>query len=100
PGAPLIKGQMQWALGRFDDAQDSFEESLGRDHKQPYALLWLSLTSSRRGKEIRDKFTAPFATVESSRWPGPLVALYLGKFTPDAVLNTRGENADSGDEYR
>ena len=99
PAAPIMKGEVQWALGRFDAAQSSFEASLDRYRTQPYSLLWLTLTAVRLGREPREKYTAPFFDIDLTSWPGPLVSLYIGKSTPEAVLKVRDE-MDKSDDNR
>jgi tetratricopeptide (TPR) repeat protein len=77
----LHKGTAQWDLAKFDDAGASFVEALKRQPSQNYAFLWLMLARARTGGAVDTDTTARFASADLSKWPGPLVALYLGKAT-------------------
>jgi tetratricopeptide (TPR) repeat protein len=96
--AYLRRGQAQWDLGRFDDAADSFEDVLKHKPLQEYGFLWLSITLSRKPVAVPADIVSRFSAADLSKWPGPLVSLYLGKATPDDVAQAV-KKADVDDQH-
>jgi len=90
----VLKGQMLWANGRLDRASDTFEDIFAHDGMDPYAFLWLSLSEAARGKTVSADIVSRVEAVDQSRWPGPAVDLYLGKSTPEEVLQAATKEAD------
>lgn len=86
PEGHLLKGEVEWALGRYNDAQDSFEDALDLSELQPYAFLWLEITRARRGRKQDSRVESRFAGLDLTVWPGPIISLYLGKSTPEDVI--------------
>ncbi len=83
--ASLLKGTVQWELGRYSDAEDTLKPLAQNDLTTGYALLWLAL-SRMSGNKPDDGFATLAAKMDRSKWPGPLVTLYLGLSTPDSVV--------------
>jgi predicted Zn-dependent protease len=81
-----LKGQVEWAMGRFDDAIDSFKDSLEQNELQEDAFVWLSMARGRKGDKPDTRTAERFAKANLSAWPGPMVQLYLGKSTPQDTL--------------
>lgn len=96
----LARGQVQWAMGRFDKASDSFEDSLEYSELQPYAFLWLSISQNRLSAKVPADVEARFASANLTTWPGALVQLYLGKSTPNSLLQLKGTDPDTGDDIQ
>ncbi|HEX2592731.1 MAG TPA: tetratricopeptide repeat protein [Rhizomicrobium sp.] len=100
PTALIFRGQAEWALGKFDDAESSFEDALDLDELQPYSFLWLEITRARRSHKQSSRIAARFAATDLTLWPGPLILLYLNKSTPAEAMTARATAADSGSAYR
>jgi tetratricopeptide (TPR) repeat protein len=94
----MAKGMGSWGLGRFDDAADAFEDSLNKDNLQPYAFLWLLLTETKLGAKVSPEIAARFASADLAAWPGPIESLYLGKSTPDPLLEAKGLDQNGEDK--
>lgn len=75
------KGVLLWKMNRFADASSTLA---GLDPSDGYNVLWLSLARAAGG--VADTDLAQRATrVNLKQWPGPLVSLYLGQSSPEAV---------------
>jgi tetratricopeptide (TPR) repeat protein len=59
--------------------------------KNAYAALWLDI-AARRSK-LASRLPQAVAQFDMTSWPAPLVQLYLGQLTPEAVL-AAADNAD------
>lgn len=81
-GLYLLKGLLQWAMGRYSDAADSSQACLGLDQTQVFCFLLLSLSDSKIGKDVPTEVSTRFSGVSLTKWPGPLLGLFLGKTTP------------------
>lgn len=75
------KGLVYWKMGRYDEAAEAFAQAEVAD---PYAVLWLGILSTARNVDD-PRFSARAAKIDLKTWPGPLVALYAGKSSADAV---------------
>jgi tetratricopeptide (TPR) repeat protein len=96
----LYKGQVQWALGRYDDASDSIGDALKRDNLQPYAFLWLAMSRSREPAVIPPDIVKRFSDANLDAFSGQLVSLYLGKPVNVAdLLKLAGIDPDSNETY-
>jgi tetratricopeptide (TPR) repeat protein len=96
----VVKGQTLWAMGRFDDAASSFKDSLERSNLQLFAFIWLAMSQSRQNAKVPEDIAARFAKANLSVWPGPLVQLFLGKVTPDSLLELKGKDSDTGEDMQ
>jgi lipoprotein NlpI len=54
------------------------------DAKNPYAALWLDIANKR--SNVASRLAQASTQIDMSKWPGPLVRLFLAQLTPDAVL--------------
>jgi lipoprotein NlpI len=52
--------------------------------KDAYAVLWLDIAGKRNNSPSRLAETAK--QIDMSKWPGPIIDLYLGRLTPTAAL--------------
>ncbi len=52
----------------------------------PYTALWLFLARSGAKTEGTKELKANTAKLDKKKWPAPVVALYLGKATPESAL--------------
>ena len=52
--------------------------------KDAYAALWLDIVNKRSNLPSRLAETA--AQINMTEWPAPVIRLYLGQMTPEAVL--------------
>jgi tetratricopeptide (TPR) repeat protein len=64
--------------------------------KDVYAALWLHIARSRNGTPDREELAANAARLGPGPWPRPLLDLFLGAATPDAVRRAAQDEKDSG----
>jgi lipoprotein NlpI len=77
--ALMRKGAAQWDAGNFQAADDTFVSVLQRQPLQEYGYLWLAVAAAKAGTPVPPDVTARFTSADLTKWPGPLVAFYLGK---------------------
>jgi len=79
------------ALARFDQgfyiaSVPDFVRALQLDPSNPYRVIGLYLAKARAGDIDRESLASNAAKLNLARWPGPVVALYLGQVTPQAMV--------------
>lgn len=88
-----------FVLGRFAEAAGDLEHSLklhtGTSATQPakyldetgaYTVVWLHVARMRQGQDDAAQFAANSARVDSTTWPGPVIAFFDGKLTADQLV--------------
>jgi len=98
--ALLLKGEAQLAMGQYSDATESFEDALGQVPLAGFGMLWLTIAKAKESEQPLPRYLEPFKKVNYPNWPGPLVALYLGKSSPEDVLKLHGTTEDAGEEVQ
>jgi lipoprotein NlpI len=89
------KGIVQYFLGQYPEAVDSINEYLAVKPHFTYGGLWLYLAEAAAGRDPKANLKARFRSVDLSEWPGPIVQLYMGSATVDAV-RAAAKQGDSG----
>jgi lipoprotein NlpI len=79
------------ALARFDQALfvasvPDFVRAVQLDGTSTYRVLGLYLAKARGGDVDRESLAASATQLNLTRWPGPVVGLYLGQITPQALI--------------
>jgi len=79
------------ALARFDQglyiaSVPDFVRAVNLDTSSPYRVLGLYLAKARGGDVDRESLAASAVQLNLTRWPGPVVALFLGQITPQALV--------------
>jgi tetratricopeptide (TPR) repeat protein len=69
------------------------------DPKDIYATIWLHIARSRAGTPDRDELAANAARLGPGDWPYPLLELFLGGMTPEAVRKAAAD-AENEDKRR
>lgn len=82
----LLRGQVQWAMGHYDEAVRSFSRSLRYEKGEPTAFMWLNMAMSRVSAKPSAGTVADASAGDLTEWPGHLVALFLGKATAEDIL--------------
>jgi lipoprotein NlpI len=67
------------AAGAADDAA----MALKLESTNPYYAIWLHIARARERQNDGDELAANAKHIDSSRWPWPVVALFLGSMNPD-----------------
>jgi lipoprotein NlpI len=80
-------GFTRFFLGDFENAQEDFADTLDLKRDDIFAMVWLYIARSRTGKtDAREVLGKVTKEVDSEVWPGPIVAMYLGRFTPQELV--------------
>jgi|ERR1035437_1766271 lipoprotein NlpI len=85
------RGRAFLYLGRFAAAQESFAAVRKLDISDPYSAIWLYLATARAAQDGRHELEKSTEQISLTAWPGPVINLYLGKVTQNAVLSSAGD---------
>jgi lipoprotein NlpI len=78
------RGLAKLFSGALAEARADFEHSRALDPKNAYAALWLAIVERRSNRPSRLADAVP--QLDMTKWPAPVVRLYLGEMTPEALL--------------
>ena len=76
--------------GSWREALTDFERTAALNPGSAYAALWIDILDRRNN--LPSQLAAHTAQLDMSRWPAPLVRLFLGRATQDDVLTAANEN--------
>ena len=79
-----VRGRAELYRGSLPQARADFEQASDLDPKRGYTALWLDIADRRSNQPSR--LADMIREVDGTKWPGPLIRLYLGQTTPEAVL--------------
>jgi D-alanyl-D-alanine-carboxypeptidase/D-alanyl-D-alanine-endopeptidase len=99
PRALLNRGLVNLYAGHFSDAQQDFSQNLRLDKTDLYGVIWLYLSRVKAGADGKDELKMNTAGLDLSKWPGPLIQLYLGQSTLDDAFRATGGDSDQKCEY-
>ena len=79
------------ALARFDQALyigsvPDFVRAFNLDPNNPYRAIGLYLAKARVGDADRDALANQAKAFNLARWPGPVIAMYIGQAAPETLL--------------
>ncbi len=93
------RANTRFILGRFADAAADFRQSLKLhtgmvttpagtwlDETGSYAVVWLHAANMRAGLDDAAELATNTARVDSTTWPGPVLAFFAGKLTADQLV--------------
>jgi predicted Zn-dependent protease len=86
------RGRARLYEGALAEALADIKQAAQIDPRNAYAALWLDI-ANRRSK-LASQLPQAVGQLEMTNWPAPVVRLYTGQLTPDAVLAA----ADDPDE--
>jgi lipoprotein NlpI len=94
------RGRVRFYRGEFAGAVADLEQAHKLD-PNAYVALWMHL-ARRRGGGKDDEALKPYApSAGESVWPAPVIALYLGRAKPEAVIGAADKAPPpKGDEQR
>jgi lipoprotein NlpI len=79
--------------GALSKAMSDLNQSLELDPKFAYAALWLHIVERR--SNLPSHLAKAVTQIDGTAWPAPVVRLYLGQTTPEAVVAAaEDQNAD------
>ena len=70
--------------GSLPQALADLNQSRELDPTDPYAAIWLEIVDKR--SELTSRLAQTVTQIDMSDWPAPVIRLYLGQMTADAVL--------------
>jgi lipoprotein NlpI len=91
------RGTAQFELGRFAEAASDFGAALKHGASDGYTVLWRHLARSRAGQADASELLWNAGKIDRARWPGPLVALFLGE-TGQEEVNAAAEKGDAEEQ--
>lgn len=82
------RGLVLLLLGRISEAQEDLGHAVQLYPTDHYNVIWLYIARAKNGSAAVDELARNASRLDSARWPGPVIQLFLGKNAPDAVLQT------------
>jgi tetratricopeptide (TPR) repeat protein len=74
-------------VGRLEDAAQDLQNAINLNPEEMYYPIWLHIVRSRLGVDDRPELAANVKDYDFSKWPGAIIALYLGQHDEAAVHN-------------
>jgi len=89
----LHLGLSTWEAGRFDDALKTFDviKDAAKPEFVPYAALWMWLSTAKNGGDGDGAFKAAAGRYNGADWPRPIVDLYSGTGSVEAMLKAAAD---------
>jgi lipoprotein NlpI len=85
-GALVQRGRANWEAGNFGQALADFEKALESNrHPSAYDFLWVRIASASARVPVSKSLAEKEDDADLEKWPGPILALFRGVGTEDAV---------------
>jgi tetratricopeptide (TPR) repeat protein len=78
------RGRANLFAGALPKALSDLNQASELDPKDAYTALWLDIVNKRSG--LPSRLADAIRQIDMTRWPAPVIRLYLGQLTPEAVL--------------
>lgn len=88
------RGTIRFEQGQLQDAGRDLAKALEIDPTDHPAALDLYLVQMRAGQDARGNLAKAAQRLDLREWPGPVVSMYLGKSTAEAVFKAASANPD------
>ena len=93
-GAYLNRGLANLYLGSLPKALADLNQASVLDPKFAHAALWREILDRR--SNLPSRLAEAITQIDMTKWPAPIIRLYLGQTAPEAVLDAaRDPNADT-----
>ncbi len=83
--AYLGRGYLDFLNGQYIQAASDISYALKLEPQSPEAILWIHYAKLHQGIDDKAEFDANAAAASPTAWPDVLLALFLGKATPEDV---------------
>jgi lipoprotein NlpI len=87
-GAPVIgshpRGMTELYAGALPKALADLDVASKVDPKSSYAAIWLDIVNKR--SNLPSRLAQAVTLIDMTKWPAPVIRLYLGELTPSDVL--------------
>ena len=80
----FTRGRFNLFAGSTAKALADINQANELNPKSAYTALWLDIVNKRGG--LPSRLGEATTRVDMTKWPGPVIRLYLGQLTPEAVL--------------
>ncbi len=91
---------MHFNRGRFAQAVPDLHRAVAADPEDAYRVLWLYLAQARAGQGGRAELKDNARRLDLSDWPEPVVRMFLGELSAQAVADMGKANATRKDKER
>ncbi len=88
------RGTIRFEQGQLQDAGRDLAKAIEIDPTDHHAALYLYLVQTRAGQDARGNLAKTAQRLDLREWPGPVVSMYLGKSTAEAVFKAASANPD------
>jgi lipoprotein NlpI len=88
----LDRGNAHFLAGQTSAARADFRLAIGADPSLVHAALWLHLVKERLHEDDTEDLRAIAGKADLSVWPGPVLKLYRGESTDNAVMIAAGNS--------
>jgi len=82
--AYLARGLLNLGAGELPRARANINQASALNPKDPYTALWLDIVNKR--SQLPSGLAEAAAEIDTTKWPAPVIRLYLGQMTPEAVF--------------
>jgi lipoprotein NlpI len=80
----LYRGLANFYSGNLSQALADLNQSSEINPQHAYAALWRDILDRR--STLPSRLVQSMTQIDMTKWPAPVISLYLGKITPEAVL--------------
>ncbi|HEY6348442.1 MAG TPA: tetratricopeptide repeat protein [Candidatus Angelobacter sp.] len=85
------RGQAQMNSGHLSEAQQDLSRAVELDRSGQYNVIWLYIARAKAKASPDDELAKNAAKLDLTKWPGPIIQLFLGESTPEAVLQAASD---------
>jgi len=78
------RGRADMYAGMLPKALADLNQASELDPKDPYTALWLDIVNKR--SNLPSQLAEATEQIDMTKWPAPVIRLYLGQLTPETVL--------------
>jgi lipoprotein NlpI len=84
------RAMVYWQGGSFSQSLNDLDQAVWLDPKNPYSALWREIVASRSGQP--SQLAEAAAQLDMTKWPAPIVNLFLGSATSEQVLGAADDS--------
>lgn len=85
------RGRFYWQIASFTKSLADFDQATQLNPKYAYAILWREIVAKRSDQP--SQLSEAARQLDATKWPAPIVNLFLGTMTPEQVLDA-ADDAD------
>lgn len=85
------RGLAQLLSAHIAEAQQDLAQAVENRPKEPFNVIWLYVARAKSGATQVDELAQNAAQLDLKKWPAPVIELFWGKSTPEAVLKAAAD---------